>query len=144
MTIPTFQAAKTLCNMSNWELSNLPLQKLLYLAHMVHLGMHSEPLIDGHFEAWDLGPVEPKLYHKVKAYGSSHIVDIFRYENLSVGKEFDTIKLVYEELKDSQPGQLVQITHWEKGAWAKHYKPYIGVIIPNEDILNEYQERHPK
>ena len=38
--------------------------------------------------------------------------------------------------------QLVAITHWQKGAWAKHYRPEVRhCIIPNSDILKEYRAR---
>jgi uncharacterized phage-associated protein len=143
MTISTFQAAKTICNLSNWTISNLPLQKLLYLAHMYHLGEYNEPLITGQFEAWDLGPVEPSLYHKIKAYGNQPIVDIFYCAILdNNSNEFKSLETVYKQFKDSPPGKLVSITHDDNGAWALNYKPNIhGLIISNEDILNEYKYR---
>lgn len=139
----TFKASKTICELSGWRISNLPLQKILYLAHMYHLGEYGKPLIDGHFEAWDLGPVEPSLYHKVKAYGDRSIVDIFPCGSLEKSsKKYKTIFEVYAQLKDAPPGQLVAITHWDQGAWASCYKPGIrGILIPNEDILNEYKKR---
>lgn len=141
--ICTFEAAKTLCNLSGWCLSNLPLQKLLYLSHMSHLGEHGEPLIDGAFEAWDLGPVEPSLYQKVKAYGNRPIVDIFPCELPDESStEHKAIYDVYNQLKNALPGQLVAITHWDQGAWALRYQPNVrGIVISNEDILNEYRKR---
>jgi uncharacterized phage-associated protein len=142
--VPTFQAAKTLCELSGWRISNLPLQKLLYLSHMAFMGeQNGLPLIDGHFEAWDLGPVEPTLYRKVKAYGDKAIVDIFPHDLLEKSsKAYKIISEVYEQLKNAHPGQLVSITHWDEGAWASHYKPgYRGIVIPNEAILDEYRKR---
>lgn len=59
MTITPFEAAKKICELSNWTLCNLKLQKLLYLCQLVHLGRHSIPLMDEIFEAWDYGPVLP-------------------------------------------------------------------------------------
>lgn len=143
MAISTLQAAKTICNLSNWTISNLPLQKLLYLSHMMYLGEYNILLITGQFQAWDLGPVEVSLYHKVKAYGNNPVVNIFLCDDLNIQcNEFKTIKSTYEALKDAPIGELVAITHWEKGAWAKNYKPNIhGIVIPDEDILNEYRAR---
>jgi len=38
MTVSASAAAKRMCERSGWTLSNLELQKLLYIAHMFHLG----------------------------------------------------------------------------------------------------------
>lgn len=146
MTIPTFQAARTICLLSKWKISNLPLQKLLYLSHMLYLGKFGEPLIDGIFQAWDLGPVEPNLYHKLKAYGGHPIVDIFPSELLPEDTdEYKSIQYVYNLLQNAPAGKLVAITHNDEGAWAKNYRPSIhNVEISNDDILNEYQKRRAK
>jgi uncharacterized phage-associated protein len=143
MPASTFSAARTLCSFSDWKLSNLPLQKLLYLSHMYHLGRYGTPLIDGHFEAWDLGPVEPDLYRKVRAYGDRAIVDIFNaplYKPSST--RFSAMKEVYDDLGTARPGQLVNITHQQGYAWANCYRPNVkGIVIRESEILNEYRRR---
>lgn len=143
MTVAVFAAAKRLCEGSGWSISNLEMQKLLYIAHMFHLGRAGEPLISDRFEAWDYGPVQPSLYHKAKIYGSSHVGKIFRSAaDLEPGSELDLINETVNELSHSASGRLVAITHWSEGAWAKHYVPGgRGIVIPNEDILQEYRDR---
>ena len=38
--------------------------------------------------------------------------------------------------------RLIAITHWEGGAWFNNYDPeYSSKIIPNEDVLEEYNKR---
>ena len=139
----TFQVAKTLCSLSDWKMTNLSLQKLLYLAHMYYLGTYQQPLIDGHFEAWNFGPVEPELYHKVKAYGNGPIVDVFPCPSLdSTSDEYKAVVAVYNQLKDIPSAMLVSITHQECGAWAQCYRPNVrGIVIQNEEIRNEYIRR---
>jgi len=139
----TFQVAKTLCSLSGWRLTNLSLQKLLYLSHMFYLGTRGRPLIDGHFEAWDYGPVQPELYHKIKAYGNGPVADVFSCSVLEeTSDECALLKESFEQLRDFTPAQLVAITHQESGAWAAHYKPNVhGIVIPNEEIRNEYVRR---
>lgn len=143
MGIETLRAAKTICASKNWQLSNLPLQKLLYLSHMLHMGVHGVPLIDGRFEAWDLGPVEPNLYGRVKAYGNKPIPDIFPVDTFEAGSlERTTIDHVVSQLGDKPASKLVEITHQPHGAWALHYRPQIrGITIPNKDIKSEYDKR---
>jgi uncharacterized phage-associated protein len=51
MAVSVASAAKRLCEKTGWTLSNLELQKILYIAHMFHLGETGQPLVPGHFEA---------------------------------------------------------------------------------------------
>ena len=131
---------------SGWTLSNLTMQKIIYLAHMFHLGNNDEPLVHGLFEAWDYGPVHPELYKAVRMFGASE-VESFAFNGVTemeecIGAQYlDSLTKKFGE----SPSRLVAITHWEKGAWAKHYFPGSrGERIPNEDIKDEYRERSQK
>ena len=139
----SFQAAKTICFLSDWKISNLPLEKVLYLAHMFCLGERGRALVDGRFEAWDLGPVEPNVYHRVKPYGRAPIPDIFPTPMFAEGgDDFQIVKEVYDQVKDMKPGTLVAITHDKEGAWAQYYRPNTrGIVIPNHAIAEEYARR---
>lgn len=78
MAISVISAAETACEHSGWTLTNLSLQKLLYLAHMKFLGQQDgEPLLKEAFEAWKYGPVVSRLYQKIKKFGNSPISDVF-------------------------------------------------------------------
>ena len=143
MTVPVLAAAKRLGVRSNWSLSNLEMQKLLYVAHMLHLGQYDEPLVPGLFEAWEYGPVHPALYHKVKVFGSSPVANVFHLAgDLAEGTEARMLDEAVDKLSHASPGKLVAITHWDGGAWAKHYIPGMrGVAIPNNAIRQEYVDR---
>ena len=40
------------------------------------------------------------------------------------------------------PGELVEITHWEFGAWASNYEPNVrGIRITDSDIAREFGNR---
>ncbi|MBS0498362.1 MAG: DUF4065 domain-containing protein [Proteobacteria bacterium] len=145
MTISVFDAAKRLCEKSGWSLTNLELQKLIYLAHMFHWGHYEKPLITEHFEAWDYGPVQPDLYHHIKLYGSSKVKSLFHRGEEIDGESSEGIILdkVSKQLSHKPARWLVAVTHWDKGAWAKHYGTgSLGKVIPNEDILLEYKDRY--
>lgn len=145
MTVSALSAAKTLCEMRDWSLSNMALQKVLYLAHMVRLGeSDGTPLIDSEFEAWDYGPVVPELYRRAKPFGSGAIRNVFHWiDNVPEGTlDYRALKEASDGTSALTPGQLVTMTHWSQGAWAKHYWPGArGVVIPNSDILDEYRAR---
>lgn len=144
MTVSTLSAAKRMCEKSGWSLSNLKLQKLLYIAHMFYMAENNgEPLISGRFEAWDYGPVVPGLYHFAKVFGSEPIENIFHgIPDLGDGPEAETLDEAVEKLGHASPGRLVAITHWDKGAWASYYQSGLrGAEIPNPAIIEEYNER---
>ncbi|MGQ3016333.1 Panacea domain-containing protein [Phenylobacterium sp.] len=138
-----FSAARHLCERSGWTLSNLKLQKILFLAHMVHLGEKGEPLIREGFEAWDYGPVSPDLYRRVRVFGSSPIRNIFHGDPPPRSQSrIETLDEIYDQVGNWTAGQLVRTTHRRNGAWDKAYIPgAMGVPISNEDILQEYQDR---
>jgi len=147
MSVGINSAARRLCARAGWAITNLKIQKLLYLAQMFHLGATGQRLINTQFEAWDFGPVEPSLYRTVKIFGDKPIEDVFFHarEIDSATSEAQYLDNVCDQLANWTPAKLVSITHWSKGAWAKHYVPGIkGIIIPDQDIVDEYRARTAK
>jgi len=136
---------KYICERGRWKVTNLQLQKLIYMAQMLHMGRSDgERLADTGFEAWDYGPVSPALYHKVKMFGNTPVEDVF-FEARNF-KQDDPRRKILDEVCDGllqkRPGELVDITHWSEGAWAKHYVPGNRYIpIPDDDIAVEYHAR---
>ena len=147
MTINVLQAAKCLGQMSSWRFSNLELQKIIYICHMLYLGQEKRPLVEGNFQAWDYGPVHPKLYHRLKRFGSSSIDKsaLVNVKSLKIdvhGNMINTLKEAFEHFPPGSGPKLVAITHWEKGAWAKNYAYGMkDLVISNDDIQEEYKER---
>ena len=142
MTIPSFEAAYKICELSNWSMTNLKLQKLLYLSHLLYLGEKKKNLVDEDFEAWNFGPVLPSLYDKVKIFGDRPIQNIFfntrKNESLS---EIIFLKEKYKELSHKSAWELVLMTHLKEGAWEKYYsKDEKNIKIPNAAILEEYNK----
>lgn len=133
------------CERGDWRVTNLQLQKLIYMAQMLHMGRNDgERLVDADFEAWDYGPVAPTLYHKVKMFGNAPIEDVFF--DARDFKDEDPRRKILDEVCDNllhkRPGELVDITHWSEGAWAKNYVPGSRYIpIPDDDIAGEYHAR---
>lgn len=133
-------AAATLADMSGGSLSNLQIQKILYLAQMFHLGETGQPIFGDDFQAWKLGPVVPSVYGKAKIYGSKPVTSLFIDSRLPDGTGKAMLQRAFTELPKN-PSRLVAITHWDGGAWAKHYNDGFGATIPKEDILAEYHAR---
>lgn len=145
MAIDALAAARRICERSGWSITNLKLQKILYMAHMAYMGEHNgQPLIKGHFEAWDYGPVEPLVYRRACSFGRHPVQDVFPSMEADgeYSSEFSALDAYTDALLKFSAPQLVSMTHWNKGAWAKHYcAGEMGIQIPNEDIQEEYRER---
>ena len=145
MAIDVLQAAKHLCMMSEWRLTNLQVQKILYICNLFFLGKKNEPLVEGDFQAWDRGPVHYNLYHYLKYYGKEPVPKIFfvDVEDIDSSHELE-IKIIEDGAKkfSNVHGQiLVDITHWEGGAWKKRYVPGKKYItIYKDDIKEEYEK----
>lgn len=110
--------------------TNLAIQKLLYLTHAHHLMRHDLPLVSGHFEAWQFGPVMPAIYKELKPFGRHAInrlfedVDLFSGEVRPLPGVDDPVVLelldeVLFHYKKFSAGQLVDVTHATDGPW--HY-----------------------
>ena len=143
MAVSVLSAAKRLGEKSNWSLSNLVMQKILYLTHMFYMGKYGEPLVNGHFEAWNYGPVHPDLYQHVKRRGNAPIkkLDFENIDDISDKIKEEVIDQACEVLSNTKVGKLVGTTHRIGGAWEKNYIMGYSRPIPDADILEEYQKR---
>ena len=144
MAISCIQAGRELCRLSGETLTQLKMQKILYYAHMIHLGKRSEPLIKNRFLAWKHGPVAIGLYEHVNRCGADEIqlddafgdvVDLGKMKNCKA--EAESLQEAYDKLKDFTAGQLVDASHDRNGAWYKTLRMR-KVEIPNDFIEDEY------
>ena len=148
MAVSSINAGKTLCELSGWSMSNLRLQKALYIAHMYHLGTNNgKPLINETFEAWMYGPVEPVLYHYCKFYGRKYLPNIFPIRSgVKEGTpEYKTLVKTTKMINGISSAKLVGFTHSDKSAWKQIYKEgERGDEIPNNLIEEEHYVYAPK
>lgn len=144
MAITSAMAMRRLCELSNWSLTNLEVQKLLYFAQMIALGRSggTEPLTYEHFQAWDLGPVLPSVYQRAKIFGNKPIRP-FLFDGRGEVPEFeDVLQETFKTFGHLTSSQLVAETHWKDGAWSEYYSAGSrGVEIPNEAIFEEFRKR---
>ena len=76
------------------SISNLKLQKLVYLAQGFHLAIYDKKLFNEPIEAWTHGPVIDSLYHKFKEFGSNGIPAV----KINLAKYSKNIKNLLEEI----------------------------------------------
>ncbi|ULH08245.1 Panacea domain-containing protein [Alcaligenes faecalis] len=144
MGMTAMQAAKHACEASGWTLTNLQLQKILYLAHMIYAGRHKKEMIDSEsFQAWNYGPVLPSLYHAASAFGSKPVRNIFRSVPPSTDRlAKELIEEAVQNYADAPPFELVELTHDANSAWSKYFKDgRRGIEIPFSAVAQEYIDR---
>jgi uncharacterized phage-associated protein len=145
MPVSILQVARTIGDLSGWTKSNLELQKIAYVAEMIHLGRTQRPLTNSDFQAWDRGPVNPELYHWAKMYGAGAVQPALfqRVQPLSPeSEEYRATRDAFEAMRGLSPWQMVASTHQSDGAWASCYQPgRRNVVIPKDRIAAEYNVR---
>lgn len=110
------------------RITNLALQKLLYFAHGIFLTEQKRPLVSGHFEAWQFGPVHPTAYQAFKSAGDQPVdframrIDVTTGERKEIYLPSDlTIRRHIERIMQSYgrmtPGRLVDISHAKGAPW---------------------------
>lgn len=138
------------------QLSNLPFNKIIYFAHVWFLALHSRPLVDSSFEAWQYGPVHPQIYRQMKRYGDQAITGRLTRIDLTTGKDVPfEVALAAEEMEHVEKmtlfygprsaSWLVEATHehgapWEQVWSAAKTRPDPGMVIP--DDLSELHYRN--
>lgn len=145
---PAEAAANTICKAFGYAITNLELQKLLYLCERECLGRTGMSLIGPmRFHSTDFGPRVTALYKRINAHcGVKPIRRTYFGDDVVVhGRAGEVIAMVCDAIKahpswgtTSQGGLLVSLTHLDGGAWAKAYHPGLELPIPASDIKAEH------
>lgn len=145
MALSSSMALRRLCELKDWNVTNLEANKLLYFAHMIALGESNgaRPLVSENFQAWDYGPVLPSAYREAKAFGNKPIKPFLFSNRKAITTEFDDVfETTLAEIGNLSSSRLVAESHWPEGAWAEFYRAGAkGIEIPNSAILAEYRKR---
>lgn len=120
-------------------LTQMKLQKLVYIAHGWNLGLDGGPLILETVEAWQYGPVIRDLYERYLAYGAKPIVADF--EAVAVDTEDgELLEWVWNQYKRFTAGQLSTITHQSNTPWTLTYQDGKKLNIPEKVIEDHYRK----
>lgn len=136
---------------SNYELTNMKLVKLMYIAQGLSLSLLDRPLFTNDtIEAWKYGPVIPSVYHEFKHFKSDPITSNsvtldsewnFLSEPCLTDKDDEKVVLLTWRLyKDISAKDLVELTHMPGTPWSLTYRPDQNRIISNELIKRYYDK----
>jgi uncharacterized phage-associated protein len=142
-------------NARGCQVSNLKLQKLLFLCHAFYLVDTGRPLVRGSFEAWQYGPVHREAYDAFKQFGANPITeDAKKFDPLTGTRKslalpsdqrvLDVVQRVIQFYGAKSPGELVELTHAVDGPW--HYvvkaaqdSANIGLKISDSLIVERFK-----
>jgi len=123
-------------------ITNLRLNKLLFFAQAFSLSRYDEPLFSDEIEAWDMGPVIPRIYHNYKGFRNNVIEDVAPERNIFSDRDFMILLDVFSLAKPMSTSKLVDISHATDAPWEKVYKKNKGGII-SQDEIKAYYKGHP-
>lgn len=126
------------------QITNLKLNKLLYFAQGASLVRTGEPLFGDALEAWQYGPVVPRVYQKYKVCGKAPIgtVDDDYSPKRLTERETDLLLDVMREYGKYTGEALVSLTHKDGTPWSQCYRPGMNVVI-GEEQLKAFFRAHP-
>lgn len=121
------------------DITNLKLQKMLYIAYGLHWCLYEENLFESQIQAWKLGPVVPDVYNEFKDFSDKSItteagidadgdgVVIFPTfdKNFPEFKNFNAMTMACVIHGNKKASTLVNITHKNGSAW-KSYESRIN------------------
>lgn len=120
------------CIKDGQPISNLQLQKILFHIQKMFL-QEGGPAFSDSIEAWQFGPVVPKVYYEFCGFGAMPIT--MQYQSASICPE-DKIAIdnIVESKRELSPWDLVEETHRLGGSWDQTYRNGAGnhrVISPD-------------
>jgi len=123
------------------KLTNMQVQKLVYIGHGYTLAILHDPLIEQPVEAWRYGPVVENLYKSLRQYGAGQVTELIPTPfNEQVSEDASAIiKTVYEAYSRFSGPQLSTMTHKAGTPWADVYDPQ---SFYNQEIPNTLIERY--
>ena len=142
-------------------LSNLQLQKLVYIAHGYFLGWKGKPLIKETVEAWKYGPVIGEVYQEFKGFGSQKIsvdsemsfppiddnqIPLKEYVDEKIpGDMKECLEGVLKLYGSNSATDLISITHAFGTPWDEVWNRQNGMLklfaeMPNDLIKKHYEK----
>ena len=127
-------------NSGNNDITNLKLNKLVYIAQGCYLARYGKPLFAEEIEAWKYGPVIPSVYAAFRIYGNNVIQsEKGTYDkNIFTTDDIDFLLDIDAEYGIYSAGTLVDITHKPGSPWAQYHRPGMNCIIAKESMKQYY------
>lgn len=137
-------------------LSNMQVQKLVYMTHGWHFVACGGPLVRNEFEAWEYGPVIKALYGAFRQYGDGKIEGrALWYDGLAerwalakaplLSDTVDLIERVFDHYGRMSAFALSDLTHEQGSPWHAVWYSDAGIgnfgMKISDDLIAAYFDR---
>jgi len=136
-------------------LTNLKLQKLLFLCHAFYLVQTGKALVKGNFVAWQYGPVHREAYDAFKRFAAKPITEEADKLDPVTGMRksipapddrtiLEVVQKIVQFYGPKSAGELVELTHAKGGPWdfvvqqAKS-NANLGMTIADDVIVKRFR-----
>lgn len=122
--------------MSENDLTNLKLQKILFYSQAENLKETGYPLFSENIEAWKYGPVVPQIYDWLKGCGAYPITafDVETDASAVDEKMCGLLNRIWNTYSKFSAGYLVDRTHEKGSPWQLNFSEERHNQIPNDQI----------
>ncbi len=130
---------------SNFALSNLKLQKLVYFAQGFALARLGRPLFRERIEAWPYGPLVTSLYEVLRGYGRAPVTEFLFSANPPIqagAMGTSIIDAVMRSFGCMPASRLINISHQPGSPWAQVWNHGVGwrSVITLESMQVAFRE----
>ncbi|MGE4558309.1 MAG: Panacea domain-containing protein [Desulfovibrionaceae bacterium] len=126
-------------------LTHLKLQKLVYYAQAFHLAIFKTPLFNDQIQAWDHGPVTPRLFHEYKKYKSGPIppLEAGSADDAFTPEQIELLNEVNEVYGQFGACALRNMTH-EEDPWLNAFEDGGQNTTISHEAMCDYYVRYVK
>jgi len=139
-------------------LTQMQIQKLVFIANGFNLAINKARLVNETYQAWDHGPVEPRLRDHVSRYGSQPVSSLLSTKDTGISwmlgdkkevapyqgsfnnSERDIINHVLRIYGKLSAFRLSELTHLPDTPWFRAYSKGRNTEILDEDIIEHYTD----
>ena len=131
-----------LARRSRKSLTNMQLQKLVYIAHGYSLAKLGRPLFHNNIHAFEWGPVIPNLYKTLRHYGAGEVKELIPTDAATISEdslEMEIIKEVWQDYGELSGLELSDLTHRKGTPWSETWRNNQFGVISDELIAEHYR-----
>ncbi len=124
-------------------LTNMQLQKLVYIAHGYSLAKLGKPLFHNNIHAFEWGPVIPNLYKTLKRYGAGEVKELIPTDAAPISgdtEEMEIIREVWQDYGEFSGWELSDLTHRKGTPWSETWRNNPFGVISDELIAEYYRQ----
>lgn len=120
-------------------LTPMQVLKLSYIAHGWMLGLYHRALIRDEIQAWQYGPVIPRLYNALRKYKGSPVESVTVPDGEALSeKEDHIVQQTFDRYGELSGPALSRITHAKGTPWDLTYNPGSFGLTISDDLIEDH------